>query len=242
MAARGHRIVTSDNETPVRVERREGWAELVLDRPERRNAITGPVVHGLLSGLDELEQRADAGAVVLRGEGPVFCSGLDLKQFGAQPSPPWLEAFPVEWAELHERLWATKLPTIAVVNGAAVAAGAALAIACDFLVIGESAHLAVPEVRMGLPAPLVGVWLTRRFGSSLALRLTLTTEAVGAADLAALGVADRVLPDPDLLDGARSLAAQLASYPAGAIAAMKDVIRAASGPLGAHAAVGLKAP
>ena len=88
----------------VLCERHDGWAEVILNRPERRNAIDGPLAEGMLSTLLALNADDSIRAIVLRGAGGALCSGLDLKAFSAEPAPEWLAGFNARWSAVHQAL------------------------------------------------------------------------------------------------------------------------------------------
>ena len=89
----------------VKIEQHTGWAEVILSRPERKNAIIGPMGQELASALDQLANADQVNLVLLRGEGGAFCSGLDLKAFNADPRPAWLDQFPALWRGAHRALF-----------------------------------------------------------------------------------------------------------------------------------------
>jgi enoyl-CoA hydratase/carnithine racemase len=213
----------------VRIERREGWGELVLDRPARRNALTVELVVQLRAGLAQLSADDATGAILVRGEGSCLCSGLDLRELVGEANASKRAAFGTEWSELHRELAACARPTIAVLEGAAVAAGAALALACDFLLAGERASLHVSEVTRAMTAPMNIAWLVTKYGSARALDLCVSAEPHDGVDLFRLGMAVAVVDDANVLSAAREMAARLSGYDRGAMAASKDMIRAAGG-------------
>ncbi|MDY7102293.1 MAG: enoyl-CoA hydratase-related protein [Actinomycetota bacterium] len=136
---------THDVGTPlVRVVSHGGWGELVLANPDRRNALVPEIAAGLADGLERLEVDGCA-ALVIRGEGATFCAGLDLAMV-AEGVPP---AMREQWADLHRRLYRTGIVTIAALEGWAVNAGAALALACDLLVAGRGPGCASPRWQWG---------------------------------------------------------------------------------------------
>ncbi|MBA4180424.1 MAG: enoyl-CoA hydratase/isomerase family protein [Anaerolinea sp.] len=211
---------------PVEISRQDAVAEIALNRPERKNAITGPLVQALSSVFRECESDDDMRAVVLRGAGGSFCSGLDLKEFNADPRPPWTATFPAAWRGLHEQIAAFPKPVVACVEGYAINAGAALALSADFMIVGRGAFLQVGEVRQGVPAPMNLAWLRGRFGDSIARRVTLLGDRIPGAELERLGIAFRAVDDGDVANDARMLAAELAAIPGNGIAVTKAVLRA----------------
>ncbi len=212
----------------VRIERCEGWGELVLDRPSRGNALTVELVVQLRAGLAELAADDATGAILVRGEGGCLCSGLDLRALVGESNASKRAAFGAEWSELHRALAACPRPTIAVLEGAAVAAGAALALACDFLVAGEGASMHVSEVTRAMTAPMNIAWLVTKYGSARALDFCVSAEPHDGADLFRLGMAVAVVDDAHVLAVAREMAERLSGYNRGAMTSTKELIRAAS--------------
>ncbi|MEI7447316.1 MAG: enoyl-CoA hydratase/isomerase family protein, partial [Burkholderiales bacterium] len=121
----------------VRLVRHDGWAEVVLNRPERRNAIDGTLAQDLQAALDAVREDASLRAVVLRGAGGSFCSGLDLKAFGATPRPDWVADFPARWRRMHATLASLDAVLLVALERHAINGGAALAIAGDLAVCGD---------------------------------------------------------------------------------------------------------
>src|SRR5207244_8934121 len=123
---------------PILLERDGDVAELVLNRPERRNALDQPAVAAFYDALDELERNLPR-ALLVRGEGKGFCAGRDLSD--AEPLTEDAEAILRELNPLVARLGGLRCPTVAAVQGAALGFGLGLALACDLLLLGERARL-----------------------------------------------------------------------------------------------------
>ena len=212
----------------VVLERHEGWAEIVLNRPATRNAINGPM--GVL-----LEQHARAvnsdpaiNAVLLRGAGGAFCSGLDLKAFNAEPPPDWLDNFQTIWRGAHRALFDMKPALIVALERYAINGGAALALAGDLLVMGEESFLHVGEVQQGMGAPYNLAWLRLRHSEALTAKVALLGRRLNGPGAVALGIATESVADADVLENARQMAQALATYPEGATAHIKATSRAYS--------------
>ena len=154
----------------VVTERDGGLATIALDRPQTRNAITGPMADALLSAIRDASADADVQAIVLTGNGGAFCSGLDLKAFNADPAPPWLGEFKSTWRQVHRALFECPKPIIGALERYAINGGAALALACDLLVVGENAFLSVGEARLGMGAPYNLAWMRLRKVCTTGLR------------------------------------------------------------------------
>ena len=213
----------------VRLDVRDGRAEIVLDRPDRRNALDVPTVELLREHLGTLRESPGLRVVLLRSEGPSFCSGIDLKAVPADDSAPWLAAYFRAWLEVHVALAELPVPVVAVLHGAAVNAGAALALAADLLVAEEDALLQLGEIHQGLAAPIGIGWLARRHTPALARRIALVGDRIPAGELVRLGIAHDCVPPGQGLDGGRRLAETLAGHPVRGVTRMLAGCDAATG-------------
>ncbi len=142
-AARSIRAMT---EHAVIIERHDNVAEVVLNRPERKNAVTGPLAAGLRDAFRELGADDTLSAIVLRGAGGAFCSGLDLKEFNADPRPEWLGDFQAVWRAAHAAIYDCPKVIVGALERFAINGGGALALSCDLLVAGRNAYLQVGEI------------------------------------------------------------------------------------------------
>ena len=209
----------------IRYELNGGVAEVILNRPARKNAVTGPLALAAADAVDAASSDAGVHVILLRGEQGVFCSGLDLKEFNAEPKPDWVAGFGEHWRGLHERLFACDKAVVCALEGFAINAGSALALSADYLVVGETAFLQVGEVRQGRPAPMNVAWLLARYGDAVARRLMLLGRRVTGPELLQLGIAHAVVPDSEVLAAARALAAELAEVSPEGIAGTKRLLR-----------------
>ena len=173
----------------VEIIRHDNWAEIILSRPERKNAITGPLGIALAEALNTLNNDDAVQLALLRGAGGAFCSGLDLKEFNADPSPDWLPSFQSIWRETHRSLFEFQKPLIGALERYAINGGAALAIACDLLVTGEEAFLQVGEVQLGMGAPYNMAWFNLRHSEAVIAELTLIGDRMPGPELLRLGIA-----------------------------------------------------
>lgn len=202
---------------------------LTLDRPERRNALS----HALVAALDaELEQASvdtTVRAVVLTGAGPTFCAGMDLKEAD--------EVFSVgieverravadsqAIADLIDRLHRLPKPTVAAVQGDALAGGAGLALACDFVIVAAEARIGYPEVRRGLVASIVLGDLVRQVGDRKARALLLSGAPLHAADAERWGLINAVAPAGQVLPEALAVARGLCECGPEALATTKALL------------------
>ncbi len=209
------------DERLILVQRHEHWAEVALNRPHRRNAFTALMALELASTLSTLDTDAGVQVILLRGEGGAFSSGIDLKEREQPGGPP----FATSWRALHERLCATRTPVIGALERLAINAGAALALACDLLVVGETAFLHVGEAAMGMTAPMNVGWLALRHGEAVAMQLTLSARRFAGPDLLRLGIALDCVPNDRVAEHARELATTLAGWPPGTLAQIKAAHR-----------------
>lgn len=202
----------------------DGVAEVVLNRPDKLNAVDDALVAGLHAALDDISG-SGARAVILRGEGRAFCAGRDLA--GADPMNEDGEALLTDvYNPLVELVADLPVPTFAAVHGATLGTGFGLAFACDVVIAGESTKVGSPFANIG--AVLDGGAhhvLVRRLGAHRALELIYTGRLMGGAEAAELGLVNRCVPDEELLDTVRSMAATVAAGPTLAFAASKRIVR-----------------
>lgn len=213
----------------VLIERRDGWAEVILNRPDRRNAIDGPLAEALRAALAELNADEATRVILLRGAGGAFCSGLDVKAFNTDPPPAWAGSFRATWDEVHCLLIESPKVIIGALEKYAINGGAALAIACDLLVAGQGAFLQVGEIQIGMAAPKNIAWLVLRHGEAKAARLCLLGERVGAQALLDLEMATEIAADDAVVEKARALAVRIAGFPPQGVPRIKSALRAACG-------------
>lgn len=209
----------------VVLERHDGWAELILNRPSTRNAIDGPLGRLLAEHAQSLNNDASIGAVLLRGAGGAFCSGLDLKAFNADPAPDWHAEFQTIWRAAHKALFDLKPALVVAVERYAINGGAALALAGDLLVMGNESFLHVGEVQQGMGAPYNLAWLRLRHSEAVTARVALLGRRIDGVTAVELGVATESVADDDVLAHAQALTAALGAYPQGAAAHIKAVTR-----------------
>lgn len=215
---------TEAADAPARIVVHDGWGELILSRPGRRNALTGPMADTLRAGLAEL-LAGGARAILLRGEGGAFCSGLDVDAFGARPAPAWRETWPDTWTAFHRELHRCPAVIVGALERFAINGGASLALACDLLVAGEGAFLTVGEAAIGMHAPMNVAWLRLKVGEAVAAQLCLGAERVRGADLHRLGLAWKVTAAAEVEAAARAQAVRLAAFPGAGLASIKAAMR-----------------
>jgi methylglutaconyl-CoA hydratase len=208
---------------PLTVELASGILAVTLDRPAKRNALNSELVEGLHQALQRADLDPDAKVLLLRGSGKDFCAGADLEELlaSAERSPTENEASAARLGAVFTRIRRLPKPVVASVHGRALAGGAGLASACDVVLAGAGAQLGFPEIQRGFVPAMVMTLLRRLAGEKAALDLVLTGRLVGAEDARALGLVSRVVPDAELDDAARELAARLAAASGSALALTK---------------------
>jgi enoyl-CoA hydratase len=195
----------------VRVERAGPVTTIVLDRPERRNAVDGATARELAEAFRAFEADAGARAAVLWGAGGTFCAGADLKAIATSSGN---RLRPDGDGPMGPTRMVLSKPTIAAVAGYAVAGGLELALWCDLRVVEEDAVMGVFCRRWGVPLVDGGtVRLPRLIGLSRALDLILTGRPVDAREAERIGLANRVVPPGQARPAAEALAAEIAAFP-----------------------------
>jgi len=180
-------------------------AVVTLNRPERRNAISTPLLRGLRAVLTDLDSGPETRAIVLTGADPAFCAGLDLTELG---QPAGMLAGAADGSVLP----ALTKPLIGAVNGAAVTGGLELALACDFLVASERARFADTHARIGVqPGWGLTVELPEAVGLRRAKQMSATGNFIDARTALAWGLVNHVVPHHELLEFSTRLAADIAS-------------------------------
>jgi len=183
---------------------------ITLNRPDKRNAISYELIQDLLGAFEEV-RNSSALVMILTGAGKAFCSGMDLENLktliGRTPEQS-LEDSKV-MAQLFRTLYDFPKPTIAAVNGAAVAGGTGLATLCDFTLAAPEAKFGYTEVRIGFVPAIVSTFLLRQVGEKIARDLLLTGRLFDAAEAQRIGLVNEVVAADALMTRARELAAQL---------------------------------
>ncbi|WP_396902074.1 enoyl-CoA hydratase/isomerase family protein [Mycolicibacterium sp.] len=180
---------------PIRIERDDRVAHLLLDRPERRNALDEELIESLDNAVAELETAAGVDCVVVRGEGPGFSAGIDASTLARLATPDGLRRIRAAFVAAYERLERLPIPTVASVHGWAIGAGFELALACDLRVVAADATLGLPETRMGVVPDVGGSGrLAALIGAGRAKELILTSAMIDGTRAGRLGIANRVAP------------------------------------------------
>jgi enoyl-CoA hydratase/carnithine racemase len=182
----------------VRLELGTPVARLVLDRPDRRNALSLDVMRRMITALDRVARDPDARVVVLSGEGPAFSAGHDLAELTGAPDQEFYEALFSTCVALMTRLHDIPQPVIAKVHGVATAAGCQLVAASDLAVASADARFATPGVNIGLFCSTPMVPVSRTIGRKRALEMLFTGDLIDAATAREWGLVNRVVPADEL--------------------------------------------
>lgn len=213
----------------IRSEHHEGVTTIVLNRPERRNALTAGMNEAIAEAVAAAEADPACRCLVLKGAGDHFCAGRDLEQTAAQEGLEEIVADSAVYTAIYERLYRSSKPSLALVSGFAVAGGFTLAMGCDFVLADESARFGALEMKGGFPAAVNTAILTRLAGPRRALELLLSTEVFPARTLFEMGLINRLAPDADALaEAGAGFAAALAALDPLAVRLTKEMHRAAA--------------
>jgi methylglutaconyl-CoA hydratase len=214
----------------VLYQNRAPAAVISLNRPDKRNALSRTLIAAIRSAFERAADDSQVRCVILTGEGSVFCAGMDLEELrgiiGADREVVWEDA--LKLAELFDLIYRFPKPTIAAVNGHAVAGGAGLVSVCDLAVAVQSAKFGYPEVRRGLVAAMVMPHLLRLVGERAARFLLLTGDLIEATGAARCGLINQVVPTDFLLDTALTWARTVSEGGPKALATTKDILRKCS--------------
>jgi methylglutaconyl-CoA hydratase len=211
----------------VRYEIHAPAVVLTIQRAEKRNALSQALIAALTDAFRRAANDSAARCVILTGDGPAFCAGMDLDELRstltADADTIWADA--MRLAELFDLIYSLPKPTIAAVNGAAVAGGAGLLTVCDLALAVPTAKFGYPEVRRGLVAAMVLPHLLRHVGERCARYLLLTGELIDAAEAKRYGLLNEVVPAEMLLPTALAWAKACAEGGPSALAVTKDLLK-----------------
>jgi methylglutaconyl-CoA hydratase len=216
------------NETLTLYDNRPPAVIITLNRPDKRNALSRALIDEAIAAFERARDDAAARSVILTGSGSVFCAGMDLAELAesldrpAEATPVWEDA--LRLAHLYDLIYTLPKPTVAAVNGAAVAGGAGLVTVCDLAVAVPDAKFGYPEVRRGLVAAMVMPHLLRHVGERTARYLLLTGELIDAQEACRAGLINTVTPPARLLDQARVWAQALSEGGPQALARTKELL------------------
>jgi len=212
----------------VRLERGEGVATILIDRPEARNAPNREAMDGLDAALDEVAGW-EVHAVFLRGGGDrAFVSGGDLKELETVREEEFALDLALRMRATLDRIPALPVPVVAILNGHAIGGGAEVAIACDYRLAADDVRIGFTQATLGLMPAWGGIErLVQAIGRGRALHLLTTGSTIEAAEAARIGLFEEVVPRAELEARVAALAAELARVPRAALAGIKRAADAA---------------
>jgi methylglutaconyl-CoA hydratase len=216
----------------VWAEIQNGVARLVLNRPQKRNALSRDFIHQLYAAVVHAASHAEVRLLILAAEGPVFCAGMDLGEMEERAKSPearqeWQEDTRV-YRDLLVTLVELPIPTLAVVQGPALAGGLGLVLACDLVLAAENAFIGLPEPQRGISAAVVTPLLIHRLGPGPATYLLLSGEHASAAEAHRFGLYHHVTPLAELPQREQELtAAVLTGSPAALATTKRHILQTA---------------
>ena len=226
------------------IEIKDGWRKLILNRPEKLNAVNPAMLSDLLQAVSAAETDRATRALLLTGNGRGFCAGQELgpEVTPSPDGPPDLENLATTWHhEVVRRRRASRLPVVCAVNGVAAGAGASFALACDIVLAAKSARFVQAFVKIGLvPDSGASFFLTHSVGEARARALAMLGDTINGDTAAAWGMIWKAVEDADLMREAEALTASLAKAPTAALSRMKTLF-AAAGTNTLHAQLDLEA-
>jgi enoyl-CoA hydratase/carnithine racemase len=210
------------------VEKRRPLVRLTLNRPEKRNAFSDPMVDGLIQALTEADSDPEVKAVVITGAGNAFCAGGDIESMKRGELRSWgMKDY--LWERLQKlplAMEAFEKPLVAAVNGPATGAGLDLALACDLRSASSNAVFVSSYVRLGLAPGFGGCWyLPRLIGTGRALELLLSGRKVTSEEALAMGMINRIFPQPDLIRETEAWIDEMVGRPLPALRFIKRLVQ-----------------
>jgi len=187
---------------------------IVLNRPDKRNALSRQMLTDIAQALDDLHQERKVRAVILTGAGSAFCAGMDLAEMQETSNQP--DAFmqwhrdAIQYRELIDQMRRFPKPIIAAINGPVVAGGAGLLLASDIVVAAQEAKFGLPEPRRGIVAGMVAPLLVFRIGASHAANLLLTARTIEAAEAHRIGLFHEIVSADLVWARAQEIAGEIA--------------------------------
>ncbi|MEM7545788.1 MAG: enoyl-CoA hydratase [Pseudomonadota bacterium] len=201
-----------DTETGILLrEDKDGVCVLTLNRPGARNALSRGLMAALHEALNAVHEDSAAHVVIIRGAGPGFCAGHDLKEVRADPTQSAYQALFAACSALMLRIQSLRQPVIAEVHGIATAAGCQLVATCDLAVADPAARFATPGVNIGLFCSTPMVAVSRAVGRKAAMRMLLTGDMISAEAALGYGLVSHVAGEGALQADTMALARQIAS-------------------------------
>lgn len=216
-------------ESHLILERQGALGKITLNRPDRMNALTRPLLEELGRALKDLAKDDGIRALVLTGSGRAFCAGQDLSEaalFEGDPGEAVAQSLDAYYHPVLMTIATMEKPVIAQVQGIAAGAGCNLALACDLVLAAESASFLQAFARIGLMPDCGGTWaLPRLVGTARAKAMMMLAEELPAREAVSLGMIYRCLPDDELEAGVEALALRLAEGPTRSYGLIKRALK-----------------
>jgi methylglutaconyl-CoA hydratase len=211
------------------VESTEQVATVTFNRPDKRNAITTQMIAELQDVLDSIE-KTQTRVVILTGSGKAFCAGIDLDMLRniAKQSPGENQEDSRRIAKMFRKIWSFSRPTIAAVNGHALAGGCGIATLCDFTLAVPEAKFGYTEVKIGFLPAIVSVFLTRQIGEKRARDLLLTGRLIEASEAKEMGLVNEIVAPENLMARANELAETILAASPSSITRAKHLLISAA--------------
>lgn len=199
---------------------------LSLNRPEKRNALNIPLLKAFTESLEEAKKMEGLRVIIIKGEGPVFCSGLDLKEALDEGASKMSNRL---LCQLFKELYETPFVTIAAVQGAAIAGGAGIMSACHFVIAEKEAKFGFPEVQRGLVAAEVMVFLNKQLRQRDLFELLLLGDLFDAKKALSMGLINKIVENEKLVDEAISFSHKLLKCAPKALRKTRELIDTLTG-------------
>lgn len=219
-------------ESPVIVSVAEHICLITLNRPERRNAITEEVIHEVSEAVISADQNPDVSLIAITGAGSAFCAGADLKNMRKTDEASgraYRSPLHRTTRTMQEMIVDSRKPSLAIVNGPAVAGGFELALSCDMRIMADTAFFAVPEAKRGMGAHFASVVLPQTVPSAIAMEWLYTGRKISPVEAERWGLVNRVVDGDALMETAMSFAREIVSSAPLSLQRMKLTFRKCMG-------------
>lgn len=210
----------------IKLHEEDGVLEITFARPEKKNALSNAMYQAMQAALESAQASRGIRVVLFSAEGGAFTAGNDMAEFANFASG---QAGELQALRFVEALGRAEKPIVAAVPGLAVGIGTTMLLHCDLVFVAETAKLSTPFVNLGLvPEAASSILLPARIGHVRAFAMFALGESISGAEAVALGLANKVLPQGEVLAAARAAAKALAQKPAGSVVATKRLMRDAA--------------
>jgi len=209
--------------TTLTLERDGPLGIITFNRPDKMNSLSDPLLADLRDAIAECEKDVSVRALIITGSGKAFSAGFDIapKEKPRSTVDDW-RSHAKDGNETNWRIWRSRLPVVAAVNGYCLGGGCDMSMACDFTIAASSAQFGEPEIEFSSATPfLIMPWAV---GMKHAKQMMLLGERIDANEAHRMGIVNKVVPDDELMAEARKVALRLARLPAAGINMVKEAI------------------